>query len=161
MEEDQDEGLKMAEERTYIIPLRKEWLKVARYRRSKKAVSAVRVFIKKHMKTDDVRIGKYLNLELWSRGTKHPPHKVNVKATKFDEKEGTYVRVELMGAPEEKTVEKKKKGLAEKIKEKVTGKEEKPNVEKEKKEKKKEKPKEEVKEKFEEKKEEIDQSKKE
>lgn len=140
------------EERTYIIPLRKEWLKVAIYRRSKKAVSAVRSFIQKHMKIEDVRLGRHLNMALWSRGMKHPPHKVNVKATKVEEKEGSYVKVELVGAPEEKPVEKKKKGFAERLKEKVTGKEEKPKFEKEKKEK-KEKPKEEVKEKVEEKKE--------
>jgi len=138
----------MADERTYIVPLRKEWLKVARYRRSKKAVSAVRFFIQKHMKTEDVRLGRHLNMKLWSRGMKKPPHKVAVKAVIVEEKEGNYVKVELVGAPEEKPVEKKKKGLAERLKEKVTGKEEKPKFEKEKKEKreKKETPKEEVKE---------------
>lgn len=128
----------MAEERTYIIPLRKEWLKVARYRRSKKAVSAVKSFIKKHMKTEDVRMGRYLNMNLWSRGMKHPPHKVAVKAVRVEEKDANYVKVELVGAPEEKPVEKKKKGLAEKLKERVTGKEEKPKMVKEKKEKKEE-----------------------
>ncbi len=137
----------MAEERTYIIPLRKEWLKVARYRRSKKAVSAVRSFIKKHMKNDDVRIGRHLNMKLWSRGMKKPPHKVAVKAVMIEDKDSKYVKVELVGAPEEKPVEKKKKGLAERLKERVTGKEEKPKVEKEKKEKKVEEKKEGVKEK--------------
>ncbi|MEM4245120.1 MAG: 50S ribosomal protein L31e [Candidatus Nanoarchaeia archaeon] len=133
------------EERTYIIPLRREWLKVARYRRSKKAVSAVRSFIQKHMKVENVRIGRHLNMRLWSRGMKNPPHKVAVKAVKVVEKEGTYIKVELVGAPEEKPVEKKKKGLAAKLKEKVAGKEEKPKVEKEvKKDKKKPEKKEEL-----------------
>ncbi len=119
------------EERTYIIPLRKEWLKVARYSRSKKAVYTIRSFIQKHMKVEDVRIGKYLNMKLWSRGMKKPPHKVAVKAVKVVEKEGSYVKVDLVGAPEEKPVEKKKKSLVSKLKETVTGKEEKPKVEKE------------------------------
>ncbi|MFH1332245.1 MAG: 50S ribosomal protein L31e [archaeon] len=156
----------MAEERTYIIPLRKAWLKVAIYRRSKKAVSTVRSFIKKHMKVDDVRIGRHLNMKLWSRGMKKPPHKVAVKAVMIEDKDSKYVKVELVGAPEEKPVEMKKKGLAQKLKERVTGKEEKPKPVKEKKEKvKEEKPetkKEEVKEKAEDKKEDVkDQNKKE
>lgn len=138
----------MADERTYIIPLRKQWLKVAIYRRSKKAVSTVRAFVQKHMKTDDVRIGRYLNMELWSRGMKHPPHKVAVKVTRVEDKDESYVKVELVGAPEEKPVEKKKKGLAERLKETVTGKETKSKPVKDKKEKK-----EEVKEKVEDKKE--------
>jgi len=146
----------MAEERTYIIPLRKDWLKVAIYRRSKKAVSTVRSFIKRHMKVDDVRIGRHLNMKLWSRGMKKPPHKVAVKAVMVEDKDSKYVKVELVGAPEEKPVEKKKKGLAQKLKERVTGKEEKPKPVKEKKEKvREEKPetKKEVKEKAEDKKE--------
>lgn len=119
----------MAEERTYVIPLRKQWLKVARYRRSKKAVSSVRSFIQKHMKTEDVRLGRFLNMNLWSRGMKHPPHKVVVNAVRVEEKNASYVKVELVGAPEEKLPEKKKKGLAERLKETVSGKEEKPKAE--------------------------------
>ncbi len=120
----------MADERIYIVPLRKEWLKVARYRRSKKAVSALRLFIQKHMKSEDVRLGRHLNMKLWSRGTKHPPHKVAVKAVKVEDKDSSYVKVELVGAPEEKVPEKKKKDLATRLREKVTGKEEKPKAEK-------------------------------
>ena len=65
-------------ERKYIIPLRKEWLKVPRYKRSKKSIIAISEFCKKHMKSDDVKIGKNLNLLVWSRGMKNPPHKVEV-----------------------------------------------------------------------------------
>ncbi|MFH1210960.1 MAG: 50S ribosomal protein L31e [archaeon] len=130
----------MADERTYTIPLRKQWLKVAHYRRAKKAVSAVRAFVQKHMKNDDVRIGRYLNMQLWSRGMKSPPHKVTVKVSKVEDKEESYIKVELVGAPEEKKVEKKEKGFADRIKEKVTGKEVKERPVKEKKEKKEKKP---------------------
>ena len=98
----------MAEDLIYNVPLRREWLKVPRYRRTKKAVRALREFISKHTKVEDVRIGKYLNLRLWEHGRKNPPHKITVKVTK----EKDFVRVELPDAPEEKVEEpRKKKGL--------------------------------------------------
>ena len=98
----------MAEDLIYNVPLRREWLKVPRYRRTKKAVRALREFISKHTKVEDVRIGKYLNLRLWEHGRKNPPHKITVKVTK----EKDFVRVELPDAPKEKVEEpRKKKGL--------------------------------------------------
>ncbi len=111
-------------ERSYNIPLRQEWLKVPRYKRASKAVRAVREFIKKHMKSDNVKIGKYLNKELWKRGDRKPPHKVSVIAKWIEEKNEKFVKVELIGAPEEKPKEeKKKKSLLDKVKEKAEEKE--------------------------------------
>ncbi len=113
--------------RKYVIPLRREWLKVPIYHRSRKAVKAVSNFISKHMKNDDVRIGKYLNLKLWSRGNRNPPHKVEVIAEqhsdKKDNQEFKFVRVELVGAPKEEKKAPKKKKLLERLKDKVEGKE--------------------------------------
>jgi len=111
-------------ERIYVIPLRREFLKAPRYKRSRKAISAIRQFVSKHMKTDDVKIGPYLNLEVWKHGKKNPPHKVKVRTyvDKKDDKE--FVKVELFGAPEEVKEEEKKKTLKEKIKEKIGGKKE-------------------------------------
>jgi len=108
----------MAEkERIYNVPLRKEWLKVPIYERTPKAVRALKEFMQKHMKTEDVKLGKYLNKELWKRGNRHPPHKVNVTAKWVEEKDKKYVEVELVGAPEEeKKEEEKKKGLLGKLK---------------------------------------------
>jgi len=84
-------------ERIYVIPLLKEWSKVPRYKRAKKAIRAIREFIVRHMKIRDrdlnkVRINKYVNEEIWFRGIKKPPHKIKVKAIK----EGDIVRVELV-----------------------------------------------------------------
>ncbi len=98
-------------ERNYIIPLRKELLKVPTYRRAKKAINTIRSFLTRHMKVDDVRIGDYLNREIHSRGRKHPPSKVSVKAIKIEEKDNVYVRVDSINAPKEE----KKKDLAEKL----------------------------------------------
>ena len=85
-------------ERTYNIPLRKDTQKVAEWERASKAVKATRKFLVKHMKNEEVKLGKHLNMELHSRGRKHPPHHVKVNVYEEDGK----VRAELFGAPEEK-----------------------------------------------------------
>ena len=102
-----EEAPKIILERTYNIPLRQETLKAPKYRKAKKAVTAVREFIFQHMKSSDIKIGKYLNLKIWEHGIKNPPHHVKITATKDDKGK---VLVELVGAPKEepKTDEKKK-----------------------------------------------------
>ena len=84
---------------TYTIPLRKETMKVPKYKRAKKALASVREFTAKHAKVpaSAVRIGAYLNLKLWERGIKNPAHHVKVDI----EKEKDIARVELFGAPKE------------------------------------------------------------
>lgn len=94
-------------ERIYVIPLRKEWMKVPRYKRAKKAITAIRSFIMKHMKVDDVKIGYYLNLEIWKKGIKNPPSRVKVNVAK--EKDKNVANVELFGVKIKEKEEKKKK----------------------------------------------------
>jgi len=107
MAKKKEEAPKPVLERVHNIPLRREFLKVPRYRRANKAAKAVREFISKHMKSDDVIIGKYLNMRIWKHGIKNPPHHVKVNAVK--DSKGKVV-VELVGAPKEKPkVEEKKK----------------------------------------------------
>ena len=91
-----EETPKTVLERTYVIPLRMETLKAPAYRKAKKAITAVKQFIAKHMKSSDIKLGKYLNLHIWKDGIKNPPNKVKIIATKNDK--GT-VFVELVGAP--------------------------------------------------------------
>jgi large subunit ribosomal protein L31e len=115
----------MAIERTYTVPLRKAFQKAPKYRRAKKAVNALRAFIERHMKSDDVLIGPKLNLKIWENGIKNPPHHVKVTAIK-DEKDNV-VRVELFGfefKPKEKKEKKDKPapGLAGKLQEKLAAK---------------------------------------
>ena len=93
-------------ERTYNVPLRKEFLKVPKYKRAKKAVKALKQFLVKHMKSDNIKIGKYLNDEIWKHGIKNPPHHVKLNAVK--DKEGL-VTAELVGAPVERKKEDDKK----------------------------------------------------
>ncbi len=89
-------------EREYIVPLRKGWLKVPKYKRANKAVKTLKEFIARHMKIYDsdlrkVKIDIILNNELRFRGMKKPPAKIKVKAIKFDD---GIVRVELVDVPE-------------------------------------------------------------
>jgi large subunit ribosomal protein L31e len=97
-------------ERTYTIPLRREWLKSVKYKRAKKAVRAIKEFLMRHMKADaeNVKIGRYLNLIVWAHGIKNPPSRVKVNVTKDDK---GVVHAEMVGAPvEKKKEEKPKKG---------------------------------------------------
>jgi large subunit ribosomal protein L31e len=105
-------------EREYVIPLRKEWNKVPRYKRANKAIKAIKEFLAKHFRVVDrdlnkIKIDKLLNEEVWFRGIKKPPGKIKVKARK----EGDIVRVELAELPEKL---KFKKAREEKAKEKAT-----------------------------------------
>ena len=94
-------------EAEYIIPLRKEVMKVAKYDRTKKAVIAVRQYIQKHTKSKNVLLGKELNKRLQKGGRKNVVSKVHVKVIKDKDK----IRAELIGFPIEltKEVEEKKK----------------------------------------------------
>lgn len=93
-----EEASKTILERVYVIPLRRETLKVPNFKKANKAMKAVRQFIAKHMKTDNVHVGKYLNMKIWDNGAKNPPGKIKVNATKDDKGK---VVVELVGAPKE------------------------------------------------------------
>lgn len=136
-------------EREYIINLRRELMKVPRYKRTPKAIKAIKKFIAKHMRIPErdlnkVKINKYLNQELWFRGIQNPPTKIKVKAIKS----GDNILVELAEIPEkikfQMQKEEKAKNKAEKTKSERKIKEEvqKPNEET-KEEKKEEKEKEE------------------
>jgi len=96
----------MAIERTYNVPLRKEWLKAPKYRRAKKTVAALKEFLARHMKVDleNVKVGQYANLKIWENGIRNPPHHIAVNVTKDDEGK---VFAEIVGAPVQKKEEKK------------------------------------------------------
>ena len=82
MAKKQDEKAKITLERNYVIPLRREIMKVQRYKRAKKAITGVRDFLKQHMKSDIIKIDSSINLELWKHGIKNPPTKIKVTAAK-------------------------------------------------------------------------------
>ena len=105
-------------ERIYTIPLRGAYEKSMRIR-SRYAVDIVRSFLKTHMKTGEVLIGKNLNEAIWERGMKKPPRRVKVSAIK----EGDVVKAELFGHKYEefKAIPKKeRKGMREKMMERLS-----------------------------------------
>lgn len=96
-------------ERTYNVPLRKEFLKVPRWRRTEKAITALKQFLAKHMKSEEVKLSKDVNEEIWKHGIRNPPHHVKVNVSK--DAEGV-VKAELFGVKKEgkkKETEKPKK----------------------------------------------------
>jgi large subunit ribosomal protein L31e len=99
-------------EKTFNIPLRKEFRKVPRYKRARKAMTALHEFLVRHMKSDDVRIGAGINKAVWANGIKNPPHHVPVHAEKDDK---GVVRAELVGVEIQKQKAEDKKGLREKL----------------------------------------------
>ncbi len=106
--------------RTYNVPLRKEYLKVPRYERSKKAMKALKLFIQKHMKVEEKNlvVGKFLNEEIWKRGIRNPPHHIKINVLK-DVKENKVI-AELFGKDIKFEKKKEKKeGIADKVKEKL------------------------------------------
>jgi len=110
-------------ERVYNVPLRKEFQKVSRWKKTRKAVFALRSFLEKHMKSDDIKLSRELNEKLWKNGIKNPPHHVKISVTRDDK---GMVRAELFEAKkvvkeEKKTAKKEtlKKEVAKENKEKV------------------------------------------
>ena len=76
--------------REYIVPLRKGWLKVPKYKRANKAVKTLKEFLLKHMKVYDndlrkIKLDPILNNEIRFRGMRKPPARIRVRAIKFDD----------------------------------------------------------------------------
>lgn len=115
MAKKKEESSKIVLERNYVIPLRRETLKVPNFKKANKAIRTIKKFISKHMKSETVAVGKHLNLFVWKHGAKNPPHKVQVTASKDDKGR---VFVEIVGAPKEepKSEEKKPAKKEEKVK---------------------------------------------
>jgi large subunit ribosomal protein L31e len=73
-------------ERVYTIPLRVV-RKVPIWRRSKRAMTEIRNYLSKHMKTpvENVKIDSGLSEVIWARGDSKPPANVRVRAVKFED----------------------------------------------------------------------------
>ncbi|MEM4637830.1 MAG: 50S ribosomal protein L31e [Candidatus Woesearchaeota archaeon] len=102
-------------ERTYNVPLRSGFRNTAKYKKTKKAITTLKEFLSRHMKSDKILIGKNLNQYLWKNGIKNPPH--HVKITVIKEDDGT-VKAELLGFKYEHMKKAEREALKEKKKEK-------------------------------------------
>ncbi len=97
-------------EREYTIPLREKCRSVPRYKKTNKAIRTVKEFLVRHMKIRDrdlnkIKLDKYLNEVIWSRGIRHPPAKIKVIAIKESE---DIVRVTLAEMPDKIKFKKEK-----------------------------------------------------
>lgn len=82
----------MAEEKIYNIRLTEAYKKAIR-RRSPYAVRLVKEHVKRHSKAKDVKIGPKLNETIWARGITKPARSVRVKVVR----DGDTAKAELMG----------------------------------------------------------------
>ena len=107
----------------YTIPLRKAKGK-PRPMRAKTGIRLVREFLLTHTKATDVKVGKHLNEAVWSRGKKRVPSRVRVHVFV----DAGVAKAELVGHEYVSFAVKKKaertKGLMEKMKKRMTPKEE-------------------------------------
>ena len=70
--------------REYVVPLRRKTMTAPKWRRSKKSLSVLKDFMRKHMKTEEVVVCSELNEYIWNNGARNPPGKVSVTALKTD-----------------------------------------------------------------------------
>jgi large subunit ribosomal protein L31e len=82
----------MVEEKFLTINLRKSLVKKQNWRRSKVAVFILKKLLKRHLKTDKIKISQTLNNLIWKRGIKRPKTKIRIKAVK----EGEVYKVDLV-----------------------------------------------------------------
>jgi large subunit ribosomal protein L31e len=109
----------MPEEKIFNIPLREAFEK-ERQKRARNASKIVRDFLIRHMKNENIKIGKSINEAIWKRGINKPPRKVRVHVIKEEDvvyAEILGVEIKTPSKEEVKKKEEKKKEKKEKIKE--------------------------------------------
>ena len=88
-------------ERIYTINLRRLTTKAAKWEKSKKSVAIIKDFLKRHMKTEEIKLDKSITEEIWKRGNQKPPRKIRIKVTETEEGEKDekrkVVKAELLG----------------------------------------------------------------
>ncbi len=71
--------LKIVKEMIYTVPLKYAWCG-PHNDRTRKAITILKKFLIKHMKSQNVHITEGLNKELWKHGIKNPPRRVKIRA---------------------------------------------------------------------------------
>jgi large subunit ribosomal protein L31e len=67
-------------ERVFVIPLG-DIKNTPKSKRVQKAVKYIRSHVSKHMKSEDVKFSDALNEQIWERGIRNIPSKIEVKAS--------------------------------------------------------------------------------
>jgi len=128
-------------ERIYNIPLRREWLKSPKWKRSKKAITAIESYLLKHTKVPEIKLSRWINEAVWEKGGKNPPAKITLKVEINKEKKIARAELAELPAKAKRKLESRKKEelKAKKVEEKKPKIEEVPAEEEKKEEVKKEK----------------------
>ena len=71
-------------EQIYIIPLR-DVQHTPRWERGKRAMKAIRDYLARHMKSEDIKLAQNINEAVWERGSHKPPSRIRVRAMKFED----------------------------------------------------------------------------
>jgi len=99
-------------DREYVIPLGIA-LRAPRLSRANRAMIAVRDFVRKHAKADEVNISTSINESVWTDGIMHPPKRLRVHVLKDDETNIAYVALPgdpiIIPSEEEKAAKEKEK----------------------------------------------------
>lgn len=114
----------------YVIPLKQVTSNKPRKGRAKKAIRAIKLFVKKHkrLNEDQIAISKEVNEKVWENGMFGIPKKIEVELKKIEEKtfvflkDGTELKEkekELKDKKKEKASAKPEKKTEEEIKEKA------------------------------------------
>ncbi len=100
-------------DRIYVIPLRKEWMKVSRSSRANRSISTIKNFVKRHTKSKVIKISHEVTEAVFKRNIKKPPAKIKVRI-RGDE---NLINVDLFGIERKEIPEKKKhKSLIKRLK---------------------------------------------
>ncbi|MFT4326475.1 MAG: 50S ribosomal protein L31e [Candidatus Woesearchaeota archaeon] len=99
----------------HTIPLRRSFQKVSFKRKTNKAMKALKEYVYKHTKAENVIVGQELNELVWANGITNPPAKVTVEITKV--KDGVFVN--LVGVGKKEVEVKKKLGVKTGMKDKL------------------------------------------
>jgi large subunit ribosomal protein L31e len=71
-------------EQIYIIPLR-DVQHTPRWERGKRAMKAIRDYLARHMKSEEIKLDQSINEAVWERGSHKPPSRIRVRAMKFED----------------------------------------------------------------------------
>jgi len=69
----------IVKEMMYTVPLKYAWCG-PHNDRTRKAVTILKKFLIKHMKSENVHLTEELNEELWKHGMKNPPRRIKIRA---------------------------------------------------------------------------------
>ncbi len=104
---------KMAEEKLFTLNLRRGFVKVPTWRKTKRAMDEIKKQLARYAKAETVILSKHINEFVWARGAKNPPPKITLKVEIDREKKIARAELAELSARAKRDIEKQKKAEAE------------------------------------------------